>query len=97
MARTAHSPAASPDLERRLRKLCGNRADTIRAVVVLLRQLLEGQPADVEWALTDPDGKVFAYVTLAAEWQRKQMTSVRSRELAARSRAAVAPHGHDLN
>jgi hypothetical protein len=80
---------AMTDLNEQLQILCKTRADKLRAVAFLLQGLLRGKPTVAEWALTDPDGKVYAYVTLAAEWQRRHITPSRAKELAQRSRSVA--------
>ena len=72
---------ASVKPEQRLQDLCTTRADKLHVAALLLKELLDGQPSDVDWALTDPDGKVFAYITHAAEWQRGHAIRQGSRNL----------------
>jgi hypothetical protein len=64
-----------------LTALFPTRAEQLGAVSYLLKNLLKDQPKGIEWALTEPDGKVYAYVTLAAEWQHRHMTSKRNVDL----------------
>jgi hypothetical protein len=73
------------ELREQLAAFCPTRADKLRAVGYLLRALLKDQPSNVEWALTDPDGKVYAYVTLAEEWQRRRISQDRTTELRRRA------------
>jgi len=75
------------ELRNQLAACCPTRAEKIRAVAFLLRALLKDQPPDKEWALTDADGKVYAYVTLAAEWQRRHLSVERANELHRRADA----------
>jgi hypothetical protein len=82
---------APATLKRQLKDLCKTRAEKLRVVAFLLRELLKHQPSAVEWALTDPDGKVYAYVTPVEEWHRRRLSSSRMEELARRSRTTVEP------
>ncbi len=88
------SSDANPRLKAQLKLLCTTRVDKIHAVTFLLQDLLKGQPQDVEWALTDPDGKVYAYITHASAWQRKRLNASRAAELTSRGRAAIAFRNH---
>jgi hypothetical protein len=84
------SSDSNPQLDGQLTLVCKTRADKLSAVTYLLQELLKGQPQDLEWALTDPDGKVYAYITHAGAWQRKRLNASRAAELTSRGRAAFA-------
>jgi hypothetical protein len=82
---------SAASLGRQLNGLCKTRTDKLRVAASLLQKLLEDQPSGVEWALTDADGKVFAYLTPAEEWLKRRISTSRVRELAKRSRRTVEP------
>jgi hypothetical protein len=84
------SSDANPRLKAQLKLLCKTRVDKLHAVTLLVQELLKGRAQDLEWALADPDGKVYAYITHAGAWQRKRLNASRAAELTSRGRAAVA-------